>query len=255
MNSECSEHQKNIPALLLGELAEEEKGRLEVHLARCSQCRSEKESYAKTLRQLASVGEEEVPHHFLVYPENRGSNPWGLFRLMPLGWQAALVAAAMLLLVSGVAAISRLQIRSTQDGWAVSFGRADVGLAAIKKDILEAAEKKNQDAIAAWTREVQDLVAHSYDTMSRQQKAQLTEALAQMDSSITGRIMHSEGQTREDARRLVSNLYRVVSQERARDLEAINLRFDSTDATNAIKARQTNEILGTLLQVADLRLR
>ena len=48
---------------------------------------------------------------------------------------------------------------------------------------------------------------------------------------------------------------RVVSQERAQDLEAINLRFDSTDANNLIKTGKQNEILGTLLEVADLRLR
>jgi hypothetical protein len=255
MNSECSEHQKNIPALLLGELTAEEKRKIEVHLASCSHCRSERDSYANTLQQLALVGEETVPHHFFVYPERRGSNTWGFFRQMTLGWQAALISAAMLFLVVGVAAISRLQIRSNPDGWAVSFGHADIDLAALKKDILEASERKNRDARAAWIQEVQAQISRSYDGMSQQQKVQLAKALAQMDSRVTGRITLSEGQAKEDARRLVSNLYQVVSQERARDLEAINLRFDSTDANNAIKARQTNEILGTLLQVADLRLR
>jgi hypothetical protein len=255
MNSECSEHKNNIPALLLGELTAEEKGRLEAHLAICSHCRSEQESYVRAMQQLALVGEEAVPHHFFVYPENRVSNPWNFFRQMQLGWQAALFCAAMLLLVVGVAGISRLEIRSSPDGWTLSFGRADVDLAALKKDILEAAEKKNQAVRAAWIHEVQDQISRSYDSMSRQQKVQLTEALSQMDSRITGRITLSEGQTRADARKLVSDLYQVVSQDRARDLEAINLRFDSTDANNAIKARQTNEILGTLLQVADLRLR
>jgi hypothetical protein len=255
MNSECNEHQKNIPALLLGELTAEEKGKLEAHLATCSHCRSERESYANTVQQLASVDEEAVPHHFFVYPENRVSTPWKFFRLMPLGWQTALACAAVLLLVVGVAAISRLQIQSTPDGWAVSFGRKDVDLASLKKDILEAVEKKNGDARSAWIQEVEDQVSHSYDSMSRQQKVQLTEALARMDSRLTRRITHSEEQALQDARKLVSDLYGVVSQDRARDLAAINLRFDSTDANNAIKARQTNEILGTLLQVADLRLK
>jgi hypothetical protein len=255
MNSECSEHQKNIPALILGELTAEQQGRLEAHLATCSHCRSERESYSSTIRQLASVGEEEVPHHFFVYPEDRVSNPWRFFRLMPLGWQAGLACAVMLLFVVGVAAISRLQIRANPNGWAISFGHSDIDLATLKQDILKAAENNNRDARAAWLQEVRDQISRSNDSLSHQQKVQLTEALAQMDSRITGRITHSAGQTRADTQKLVSDLYQAVSRDRARDLEAINLRFDSTDANNAIKARQTNEILGTLLQVADLRLK
>jgi len=84
---------------------------------------------------------------------------------------------------------------------------------------------------------------------------QLTAALARMDSQMTRRIQSSEGHVLDDTQVLVSDLYRVITQQRARDLEAINLRFDSTDANNAIKTRQTTEILGTLLQVADLKLK
>ncbi len=255
MNTECGEHQKKIPALLLGDLMAEEKQKLEAHLAACSQCRSEQESYAGTIRQLTSVGEEAVPHHFFIYPEHRVSNPWKLFRQMPLGWQAALSCAAILMIIVGTAAISQLHIQSNPGGWAISFGGANESVAALKKEILDAAEKKNLEARSAWIQDVQNEISRSSDSMNRQQRAQLTEALARMDARIKGRITNSEGQVREDARILVSDLYRVVAQERAQDLEAINLRFASTDANNAIKARQTNEILGTLLQVADLKLR
>jgi hypothetical protein len=255
MNSECNEHQKNIPALLLGDLTPQEKEKIEAHLATCSYCRSERESYTNTIHQLGTVGNEPVPRHFFIYPEERASNPWKLFRLMPLGWQAALASAAMLMFVVGMAAISRLQIQSNPGGWTISFGRADVDLAALKKDILNDAEKKNLEARSAWIQDVQNDISHSYDRLSRQQQAQLTDALIRMDSRVTGRITNSEGQVRDDTRKLVSDLYHVISQERAQDLEAVNLRFESSDANNAIKTRQQNEILGTLLQVADLRLK
>jgi hypothetical protein len=255
MNSECNEHQKNIPALLLGDLAPQKQEKLEAHLATCSNCRSEREGYASTIQQLGSVSNEPIPHHFFVYPEEPASNPWKLFRQMPLGWQAALASAAMLMFVVGVAAISRLQVRSNSGGWTISFGHADLDLAALKKDLLDAAEKRNLEARAAWIQDVQNEISHSNDHMNQQQKVQLTQALVRLDSRFNGHLTNSEGQVRDDTRKLVSDLYRVVSQERAQDLEAINLRFDSNDANNAIKARQTNEILGTLLQVADLRLK
>jgi hypothetical protein len=255
MNSECMEHQKNIPALLLGDLTPQEKGKMEAHLATCSYCRSERESYASTIQKLGTVESEPVPHHFFVYDEEQTPNPWKLFKLMPLGWQAALALATMLMLVVGMAAISRIQIQSNSSRWTISFGHPDLDLAALKKDLLDAAEKRNLEAKSAWLRDVQNDISHLYDRLNRQQQAQLTDALIRIDSRVTGRITNSEGQVRNDTRKLVSDLYRVVSQERAQDLAAINLRFESSDANNAIKTRQQNEILGTLLQVADSGLR
>jgi hypothetical protein len=255
MNSGCSEHQKNIAAHFLGDLGEQERQALEAHLATCSQCRSERESYARTMQQLASVGEEEIPRHFFIYPEESVSSPWQLFRRMPIGWQSALACAVALMLFFGIAAISRLQIRSNPDGWTMSFGGSYFDAAALKKEILEAARINKEEAMAGLVNEVRSELSQSHDKLTQQQQIQLTAALARMDSQLTRRIQSSEGHVKDDTQVLVSDLYRVITQQRARDLEAINLRFDSTDANNAIKTRQTTEILGTLLQVADLKLR
>jgi hypothetical protein len=255
MNSRCSEHQKNIAALFLDDLDEREKQALEAHLATCSQCRSERESYARTMQQLASAGEEEIPRHFFIYPEESASNPWQLLRRMPVGWQTASACAVALMLFFGIAAISRLQIRSNPDGWTMSFGSSHFDAAALKREILEAAKRNNEEAMVGWRNEVRSELSQSQDKLTQQQQIQLTAALAKMDSQLTRRIQSSEGHVKDDTQVLVSDLYRAIAQQRARDLEAINLRFDSTDANNAIKTRQTTEILGTLLQVADLKLR
>jgi hypothetical protein len=245
MKSECSEHQKKIAASFLGDLTKEEKQALEVHLATCSLCRSEQESYAHTIQQLAVAGEEDVPHHFFIYPEKQSFNPW----------QAVLATAAALILLFGTATVSRLQIRSNPSGWSISFGRSDLDPTALKEEILKAAERKNQESRAAWIREMQTEIARSHDSLTQQEALQLTSALARMDSRITGRIADSEGHVRNDTQKLVSDMYRTVAQQRAQDLEGINLRFDSTEASNAIQSRRTNEVLGTLLEVADLKLR
>ena len=255
MKSECSEHQKRIAAFFLGDLTEGEKQELEAHFAACSHCRSERDSYVRVIQQLPSAGDEDIPHHFFVYPEERSSSPWQLFRQMRLGWQAVAVSAATLVLLLGIAAISRLQIRSDAGGWAISFGQSDFDVAAFKLDILTAAEKRDQESRITLIREMKSEIERSQTNLTQQQQAQLTATLAHLDSRITGRIATSEGRVKDDTQRLVSDLYRVIAQQRAQDLEAINLRLDSTDVNNAIKARQTNEILGTLLQVADLKLR
>jgi hypothetical protein len=255
MNSGCSEHQKNIAAHFLGDLDERERQALEAHLATCSQCRSEQEGYARTMQQLASVGEEEIPRHFFIYPEATVSNPWQLYRRMSVGWQTASACVVALMLFFGIAAISRLQIRSNPDGWTMSFGGSYLDAGALKKEILEAAKRNNEKAMVGWVNEVRSELSQSHDKLTQQQQIQLTAALARMDAQLTRRIKSSEGHVKDDTHTLVTDLYRVFTQQRARDLEAINLRLDSTDANNAIKTRQTTEILGTLLQVADLKLK
>jgi hypothetical protein len=255
MKSECSELQNKIAALLLGDLADDEKKTLEAHLATCSHCRSEQDNYLRTIQQMALAGDEDIPHHFFIYPEKRSDNPWQLFLGMRRPWQAAAAGITALILLLGIAAISRLQIRSGNGDWAIIFGRNDVDLAALKSEILEAAEKKNQESRIAWIQEMRGEIENSHTFLTEQQRDQLRAALALMDSRMNGRISGSEGHVREETQQLVADLYRVVSHKQAQDIESINLRLDSTDAKNAIKTRQTNEILGTLLQVADLRLR
>ncbi len=255
MKSECSEHQTKIAAYSLGDITNDDKQALEAHLATCSSCRSELEGYRHTISQLAAVEDESVPHHFFVYPEERVPAHWQLFHRIPLGWRAAFAAAAVFLLCVGLAGLTRLQVRADSSGWAISFGKPDIDATALKKEILAEAEKRNHEANVAWTAELRSEISRSWNSLSKEQQAQFTAALAQMDSKLTGKIRSSEGQAGDNARMLVSDLYRVVAQQRAQDLETINLRLDSTDANNAIKARQTNEILGTLLQVADLKYR
>ncbi len=255
MKSECTEQQKRIPALLLGDLGEKEKRELEAHLDACPLCRSEREVYARTMQQLVSTSDEPVPHHFFVYPGTQPLNPWQLFRGMQPRWQAAATCVLGLILLLGAAAASRLQVRSNPGGWAISFGRNDIDPATLKKDILEAVARKDQESKAAFIQEVRSEIARSNTNFTEQQQLQLTSALALLDSRIAQRVTSSEGRMRNDTQKTISDMYGMIAQQRARDLEAINLRFDSTDASNAIKARQTNEILGTLLQVADLKLR
>jgi hypothetical protein len=65
----------------------------------------------------------------------------------------------------------------------------------------------------------------------------------------------AENRMRDDTQKLAVGLYKTISQQRAQDLDVINIRFDSIEASHAIDTRQTDAILDTLLQVAELRLK
>jgi hypothetical protein len=255
MKSECIEHEKKIAALLLGDLSEEEKQAVEAHLSTCSHCSLERESYAQAIQQLGSIGEEDVPRHFFLYQEERSVNPWQLFRQMHLRWQAALAGMIALVLLLGFAAVSRLQVKSGREGWFVSFGRSDIDIAALKLDFLQSAEDQSRKSRIAWIQEVHKEIERLNTSLTKQQQDQLTSALVLADSRMAGRISRSEVRVMDETHKTAASLYEIVAQERAQDLAAINLRLDSADARNAIKTRQTNAILSTLLQVADLNIR
>jgi hypothetical protein len=244
MEPECSKYQKIIPRYLLEDLTAEERQSLEAHLATCPHCREEQERYARTLQLMPSMDNESVPHHFFVYPAERKLNPWEFFRLVKPHWQVATAALACLLLLTSI-------------GWVMSLSQDKIDVAALKKDILQTAEEKNSEAGTRWLQEVQAEIARSNANLTKQQKAELAVAFARLDSHLTGRLIATEDRIRNDTQIMAVNLYRNIAQERTqertRDLNDINLRLDGIELKNAHETRQTDAILNTLLQVAEIR--
>lgn len=226
----------------MGDLTVEERRSLEDHLATCPHCRAEQESYIRTLDIMKAADNEPVPRHFFVYPEEKNLNPWALFRLMKPRWQAITAAVAGLFLFAGIGGI-------------LSFTRSEIDVIALKEDILKAAEQKNREAGSLWLQEVRAEMARSQSDLTQQQKTELTAAMNRLDSRMTGRLTAAEDRVRDDTKQLAVNLYRTVAQDRARDLSFINLRFDRIETRNAIETQQTDAILDTLLQAAELRLK
>jgi len=241
MKQECNEYQKKIARSFLEDLTSEEKLSLDEHLAECPHCRSEQESYARTFQAMQSVGNEPVPHHFFIHPEEKKYNLWEIFHLLKPRWQVMTVALAGLLFLAGA-------------GLVLSLTRNNFDVAALRKDFLKAAEEQNNQARAAWLQEAQAEIARSRTDLTQQQKTELMAAMNRLDSRWTGRLNAAQSRAKSDTRDMAVNLYRTVAQDRAQDLRFINLRFDSIETNNAIETRQTDAMIGTLLQAAELRL-
>jgi hypothetical protein len=248
MKSQCSEYQKRIARSLLGDLNPAEQKELEQHLAGCPQCRSEQADYAKTLDELKQAGDEPVPRHFFVHPIEERFSFWQVFRWMSRWQQAATLATAGLLLLFGIAALSHLQLQIDRSGLRLNFGGNAVDTAALKQEILMAAD-------AAIIQEVRSEIARAGSDLSRNQRAELAAALVNLNARFSAQVSRSENNVRGDSQRMIAGVYQAVSQQRARDLEMMNLWFASAQADDALKTRQTDEILDTLLQEAELRLR
>jgi hypothetical protein len=242
MKPECGEYQKRISKSLVGDLAADEQHLLDQHLATCPDCRSERESFIQTLNLIQSVEEKPVPRHFFVHPDKRKLSPWELFRLMEPRWQAVTAAIAGLFILISI-------------GWATSFGRDNIDVAALKKEILKSVEEQNRFDRNAWLQEAHAEIARSRMELTQQQKVELTGALASLDSRITGRLRQGEARMKDNTQAMAVAIYNTVARQRAQDLNLVNLRFDSIQTNSAIKEQQTDVILDTLLQVAELRLR
>lgn len=255
MTSECSEQQKRIARFFLGDLTAAEQQSLEDHLSTCSICRAEQGRYAEVLNLLPSITDEPVPRHFFVNPQERESNIWQIFRHMKSRWQFLTAAAAGLLLLIGIAGVSGLQILSAPEGWSVSFGKGNIDVVALREDILRTAEQRNREADAELIREIRAEIARSSAELNQEQQAYVTAALNRLDSRLKERMTQSENSLKTDTQKLATNIYQMVMQQRVQDLDLINTRIETIEAVEAIKSQETNSILDTLLQVAELRLR
>jgi hypothetical protein len=245
MKPECGEYQAKMGKFLLGDVSQKEREALEAHLAACPQCQSEQESYARTLNLMQSVDNEPVPRHFFIQPQERALNPWELFRMLKPRWQAITVIVAGLFLLAGVGGV----------GSVGSFTRGSIDAIALKRDFLKAAEEQNRQTAESLLQAVRAEVARSRTDLTQQQKTELAAVLDRLDSRMTRRLKLAEGSAREDAKKMAIDVYRTVSQQRAQDLNLINLRFDSIEASSTLETRQNNAILNTLLQVAELKLK
>lgn len=255
MTSQCSEYEKKIAEFLLGDLNPAEQKELEQHLATCPRCRSEQAKYAETLGQLKVAEDEQVPRHFFVYPNEEALGFRQLFRRMAPGRQFLAAAAAAVVLLLGIASLSRLQVQVDRNGFRLNFGGNDVDIVALKKELLEAADAKNREARTNLIQEMRAEIAKSGANLSQQERMELTQALMQSESRLNRRLATAGSNLKNDSQNMIAGLYQTVSQQRARDFAIVNLRLDSFEANDAVKAHQTNEILDTLLQEAELRLR
>jgi hypothetical protein len=255
MTSQCNEYQNKIARSLFGDLNTAEQRELEQHLATCPHCRSEQADYAEIPGKLKLAGDEPVPRHFFVHPLEEEFGFWQLFLRMKPRRQFLALATAALFLFLGIAALFRLQVQVDRSGFRANFGGNSFDIVALKNEILKAADARGRESRVALIQEMRSEIARSGSDLSQKRQVEFARALMRADARFDRRVAQSEDNLRNDSRRMIAALYQTISQQRARDLDLINLRFASAQANDALKTRQTDEILDTLLQEAELRLR
>ena len=252
MDTECALWREKIPARVLNDLSDADRRDLDAHLDGCPQCRTEMESFAQTVRLLASAEDEPVPRHFFITPDEGTVSPWRFFLQMPFRRWAAFASVFVLALLLCGAALFQFQVRVDSQGWTAGFGRGDFDTTALREELLTAAAKDSQKNRQLWMEEVRNEIARM-QTDENSRTRQLEEILIRLDSRIDGRLERSEEQIRRDTQIMAAALYQELALQRALDMEAVNLRLEIAELRESLNTRRTEEVLLTLLHYADLK--
>jgi hypothetical protein len=247
MNSECASYREKIAALVIGDLSDADRRELEAHLDECPHCRMERESFAQTIRLLASAEDEPAPRHFFITPDEEVVSPWRFFMKMRFRLRAAFAGAFIIALFLSGAALSQFHVRLTPEGWAAGFGRGDFDTAALRDELLKAAAEDGLKNGRQLMEEVRNEIARLQEDEDRKTR-QLEEVLLRLDSKIDGRVKRSEEEIRQDTQIMAAAMYQELARQRALDIEAITLRLKLAEIREYLNTRQTEEVLLTLLR-------
>lgn len=264
MSTGCDHFLNQIPRGILADLEPSDQQALDQHLRECASCSREKEQYEHTLGSLRAHGDDPVPRHFLVYPEERRTNPWRLFRALPLAWQGSVAAAAAVLLLFSATAAAKLQVRSEDGVYMLSFGKAPqvrkapvnspaIDTAALEARIIQAVEERNRKESLEWVRTLRAELTRSQKRLSDGERASIDAAFAGMETRLNTRFDDATRTLDDRTSRTMAAFYQAMKLQREGDLTLIDSRLNRLAVSGEIKNAQTDAVLETLLQVAELK--
>ncbi len=259
MNSECNQFQQWIRQNLVGDLPPADLEALNQHVATCSACHAEHDAYVETLNRLQTYGEEPIPHHFFVYPRESEARPWQLFHRLSPFWRAATAGAAVFTILLTVAAASQMRVQTDHGALTLSFGRAAAlsasDLNTVRDEILQAAEQKNRENTAALLQDLRAQFDRTRADMTQEDQLRLVAAVNTLEARLDNRIALTADDIRTGTQKSMAELYQLLSQQQDRNLATISTRLDTESISRETKEKQTDAVLDTLIQVANLNLK
>lgn len=256
----CNQYRDLIPRALLDDLGNEERRLLELHVAECAACAQEQALFANTIQQLATAGDVPVPRHFFVYPEKGRHLLWQGFQRLAFGWKAAFAA---LLITLAVLAVANLQVKTGKGGLTLTIGRTAetetvpaIDVSALKAELLQQIDARFRQEQVQQIKVLRDELARSdrNSELTRQQKRLLASALAELEARVSEHVLRTGVTLQAGVDRSLAEMYQAVQVQRRRDQSMIE-RLERVVFEGEMKDKETDAILDTLLQVAELRVR
>lgn len=263
MSMSCDHSREQIGRALLDDLAREERQALEAHLAECPACSLEQELYAATVHQLRSTCDVAVPRHFFVHPKTVRFTPWHLFLQLSLSWRIATAATVILLLIGVGLLTANIQFKAENGIYSFSFGKPPISrpvqatrgadAEALKRELLIAVEEKIQNERLQLIHLLQSELKASTTSASHEQRQFLQAALHDVETRLNGQLVSTGEALQARNERTMLSLYGAWQAQRQHDLAGINDSLGKMVARGEVKEQQTDAILNTLIQVAELK--
>jgi len=264
MKFNCDNFQQQIPQALLNDLSVQEKAQWESHLAECPVCRRECEQYTKTLAQLNTALDVPVPKHFFVTPPAPESH-WSVWNRLSLSWKSAVLAAAALVLTLTGLISAKTRLEVNQAGFILTFGQNIQGvenasfarqtdIQKLKHELTALLDQKSSSERLELIRIIKmELTQGNHSLSPTQQKWVLT-SLGKVENRLNQQILTTGTLLQARNEQAVTRLTESFSRQREKDLTLIDASFRSLAQRDALKNEQTDAILDTLIQVAELKM-
>jgi anti-sigma-K factor RskA len=267
MKADCSRYREQIPRGLIGDLAADERRRLQEHIHDCAECRAEHAAYRSTVEGLEAAargGGVPVPRHFFVNAEESSSRWQRIFGSLGF-WRTAAAGALGAALLAVALLRAGVEVRNEAGAWTLRLGRpAQGGRAPERPAQLDAAQiearvlARVEERLAADRSETVRLLRVELDRSRRgwsgAERAALDAALTNLETRVNQQIALTADRIEGSARTSLTALYESLDARRRRDVDAIMENLNQVARTGEIKNNQTDAILDTLIQAAELRL-
>jgi hypothetical protein len=263
MTLKCDDAQTWIPKALGGDLGSSEQEQLDAHLLVCPACSGEHQLCADTLEQLRAASDVPLPRHFFIYPQDHRSSLTDAFSVLIRRKFLVGLTAALVVFVTVGLILSRFQFRAEGGVYSFSFGRSlsskpsvssqTPDIAALKGELIRLLDARSQRERLESMGVVREEVRRANRKLSSQQQRQWETALAALQARLHDRVEDQSIALKAGLDRSVGNLYQTLQLQRQQDLVMTQNRLDRITAQGALKDKETDEILFTLLQVAEVK--
>lgn len=265
MKPNCELFQQWIPRALLSDLGLEEKRLLESHLSSCSACRQEKERYLSFLPVLNKDIDRPVPRHFFINPASIAESPWSAFARLSFAWKAGLAAAAALLITLGGFGIAKTRIEVGNHGIVLALGQNDLlpdkatyirqtDLQNIRLELTSFLRQKSQSERLEFVKLLKAELTKTNRSLSSSQQQWVLASLRKVEDRLDERILSTGTIIQAQNQQALANLSTSFSRQREKDLNLIETGVQALARRDALKNEQTDAILDTLIQVAELKM-
>ena len=138
----------------------------------------------------------------------------------------------------------------------VAVGPApSIDLEALKSELTRLLENRSRNDKLEILQTLRAEMARSESAMTRKQRLVLETALSRLESRVNNRIVDAAASLESANQRSLGDMYRTLETQRVQDLSSVNDRLNRITVNGEIKSNQTDAILETLLQVAELKLK